>query len=95
MADPTTPSNAADSGTQPDDLPSTLGELRASGWTSVPVKHEIRRNAAARIRDGVPLFPHVLGHEDIAQIEVMTGLEMYKNQFLLKRDFDCENGEPE
>ena len=40
----------------PADLPATLGELRASGWTSVPVKHEIRRNAAERIRDGIPLF---------------------------------------
>lgn len=48
----------------PTDLPTTLVELRASGWTSIPVKHEIRRNAAARIRDGVALFPHVLGYED-------------------------------
>ncbi len=48
----------------PSDLPSTLAELRASGWRSVPVKHEIRANAAARIRAGIPLFPHVLGYED-------------------------------
>jgi magnesium chelatase subunit I len=44
--------------------PTTLGELRASGWTSVPVKTEIRRNAAARIRAGERLFPEVLGYED-------------------------------
>jgi hypothetical protein len=25
---------------------------------------------------------------DLAEMEVMTGLEMSKNQFLLKRDFD-------
>jgi hypothetical protein len=25
----------------------------------------------------------------------MTGLEMYKNQFLLKRDFDVDNGQSE
>jgi magnesium chelatase subunit I len=43
---------------------STLGELRASGWESVPVKSEIRRNAADRIRSGVPLFPEVLGYSD-------------------------------
>ncbi len=48
----------------PPDLPATLGELRASGWTSVPVKHEIRANAAARIRAGRPLFPDVLGYAD-------------------------------
>ncbi len=32
----------------PDTLPRTLGELKASGWQSVPVKEEIRRNAIAR-----------------------------------------------
>lgn len=55
----------------PSDLPSTLAELRASGWRSVPVKHEIRANAAARIRAGIPLFPHVLGYEDtvVPQLE--------------------------
>ena len=44
--------------------PATLGELRAAGWESVPVKAEIRRNAAARIRAGERLFPEVLGYED-------------------------------
>jgi Lrp/AsnC family transcriptional regulator for asnA, asnC and gidA len=29
---------------------------------------------------------HCYDQRDIAQIEVMTGLAMYKNQFLLKRD---------
>src|SRR5690349_17800454 len=48
----------------PESLPSTLGELRASGWESVSVKREIRTNAAARIRAGVPLFPEVLGYAD-------------------------------
>jgi magnesium chelatase subunit I len=47
-----------------DARPSTLGELRASGWASVPVKEEIRRNAIARIRVGEPLFPGVMGYED-------------------------------
>jgi magnesium chelatase subunit I len=42
----------------------TLGQLRASGWVSLPVKEEIRRNAVARIRAGEPLFPRVLGYED-------------------------------
>jgi len=49
---------------QPSDLPRTLGELRSSGWASSTVKDEIRRNAAARIRAGEPLFPAVLGYED-------------------------------
>ena len=49
---------------QPSELPRTIGELRASGWESSTVKDEIRRNAAARIRAGEPLFPAVLGYED-------------------------------
>ncbi|HEY5155653.1 MAG TPA: magnesium chelatase, partial [Acidimicrobiales bacterium] len=42
----------------------TLGQLRASGWASLPVKEEVRRNAVARIRAGEVLFPRVLGYED-------------------------------
>jgi magnesium chelatase subunit I len=46
------------------DLPSTLGELRASGWESLPIHEEIRRNTAARIAAGLPLVERVLGFED-------------------------------
>jgi magnesium chelatase subunit I len=55
----------------PHDLPRTLGELRASGWESVPVADELRRNAARRIADGRPLLDGVLGFEDtvIPQLE--------------------------
>jgi magnesium chelatase subunit I len=48
----------------PTDLSATLGALRASGWTSVPVAAEIRRNVVARLRAGESLFPEVLGYED-------------------------------
>ncbi|HEY2814323.1 MAG TPA: sigma 54-interacting transcriptional regulator [Acidimicrobiales bacterium] len=44
--------------------PATLGQLRESGWQSVPVKEEIRRNAITKIQEGAPLFPGVLGYED-------------------------------
>jgi magnesium chelatase subunit I len=44
--------------------PATLGQLRDSGWTSVPVKEELRRNAIARIQAGGALFPAVLGFEE-------------------------------
>lgn len=38
--------------------------------------------------DGLTRFleTHVFGADDIASVEVMSGLEMFKNQFLLKRD---------
>src|SRR3954468_16247179 len=42
----------------------TLGQLRESGWESVPVKEEIRRNAIKKVQDSEPLFPGVLGFDD-------------------------------
>ncbi len=42
----------------------TLGELRSSGWESVTVKEELRRNAIQRVRDGEPLVPAVMGYEN-------------------------------
>ena len=58
----------------------TLGELRASGWTSVPVRQELRRNATERIRSGLPLFDDVLGYHDtvIPQVEnaLLAGHDM-------------------
>jgi magnesium chelatase subunit I len=44
--------------------PATLGELRDSGWESVPVKEELRRGAVAKISAGEPLFPGVLGYDE-------------------------------
>jgi magnesium chelatase subunit I len=42
--------------------PTTLGELRASGWRSIPVKDEIRRNAVRRIAAGEQLIPSIIGY---------------------------------
>jgi magnesium chelatase subunit I len=42
----------------------TLGRLRDSGWKSIPVAEEIRRNAASRIAAGQPLVTGVLGFEN-------------------------------
>jgi magnesium chelatase subunit I len=44
--------------------PATLGQLKESGWQSVPVKEEVRRNAAQRIASGQPLVSGVIGYED-------------------------------
>lgn len=41
----------------------TLGALKESGWESVSVKEEIRRNLIDRIRSGEPLFPGILGYD--------------------------------
>ncbi len=52
----------------------TLGELRASGWQSVPVKEEIRANAVARIAAGQPLFEGVLGYEHTVMPQLENAL---------------------
>ncbi|HEV2759029.1 MAG TPA: magnesium chelatase, partial [Acidimicrobiales bacterium] len=44
--------------------PATLGQLRESGWQSVPVKEEVRRNVAARIASGKPIVSGVVGYDD-------------------------------
>jgi magnesium chelatase subunit I len=43
--------------------PGTLGELRARGWVSQPIKEEVRANAAARIAAGEQVVSGVLGYE--------------------------------
>src|SRR3954471_6652549 len=44
--------------------PATLGQLRESGWESIPVKDELRKNAIAKVAAGEALFPGVMGYED-------------------------------
>ncbi|MBO6537665.1 MAG: sigma 54-interacting transcriptional regulator [Balneolaceae bacterium] len=41
----------------------TLGELKASGWKSITVKDEIRKNLIAAIKSGTPIFEGILGYE--------------------------------
>ena len=49
----------------------TIGQLRESGWESVPVKEEVRRNAVTRILAGEPVVEGVLGYEEtvLPQVE--------------------------
>ena len=49
----------------------TLGELRASGYTVLPVREEMRRNLIARLRSDEPVFDGVVGYEEtvLPQIE--------------------------
>jgi magnesium chelatase subunit I len=58
----------------PSNLPATLGALRASGWISVPVKEEIRRNAVARIAAGEALFDGVMGYEHTVMPQLENAL---------------------
>ena len=44
--------------------PTTLAELRASGWRSRTVKEELRANLLRAIAAGDQILPTVLGYED-------------------------------
>ncbi|MBL8776490.1 MAG: magnesium chelatase [Acidimicrobiales bacterium] len=54
--------------------PATIGQLRESGWESVPIKEEVRRNAVAKIASGEPLFAEVLGYEDTVMPQLENAL---------------------
>ncbi len=56
------------------DLAENLGQLKASGWTSVPVKEEMRRNAIAKIQSGEPLFDGVMGYENTVAPQLENAL---------------------
>jgi magnesium chelatase subunit I len=58
----------------PDHLPTTLGALRASGWTSQPIREEMRRNLEARIAAGEPLSLGVQGYDDTVVPQVETAI---------------------
>src|ERR687898_2605368 len=57
----------------------TLGELRAAGYRSRSVKEEMRSNLLARLRDGRPFLPGILGYED-------TVLPQLENAILAGQD---------
>ena len=49
----------------------TIGELRKSGYRVLPVREEIRKNLMARMSEGKPIFPGVVGYDDtvVPQVE--------------------------
>src|SRR5450631_619931 len=59
--------------------PGTLGELRSSGWTSRPVKQEVRENAVRRISAGERVVDGVVGFDD-------TVLPQLENALLAAHD---------
>jgi len=62
------------------DRPSTLGELRASGYQVLSVRDEMRKNLIEGLRTGRDLFPGIEGYNDtvIPQIEnaILSGQDM-------------------
>jgi len=59
---------------EPDALPRTLGELRASGHEQRTVKAELRHNLLQRLREGGPRFEGIVGFDDTVLPEVERAL---------------------
>src|SRR3954453_15925406 len=54
--------------------PATLGDLRASGWESRPVKDEIRANAVRALAEQRPLVEGVIGYDDTVLPQLANAL---------------------
>ncbi len=52
----------------------TLGQLRASGWRSRPVKRELAENTTEALRSGEDLFPGILGYEHTVVPEIVNAI---------------------
>ena len=62
---------------------STLGELKESGWESISVREEIRKNLIHKIREGKELFPGILGYEKTVLPQIQHALLSRHDMILL------------
>jgi magnesium chelatase subunit I len=62
--------------------PTTVGELRASGYRTRPVKDEMRANLLRRLRAGGTLFPGIVGYEDTV-VPALTNAVLARHNFIL------------
>src|SRR6478609_2630909 len=58
----------------PSDRPTTLQQLRQSGWQSRSVKDEIRSNFLRQLQSGEDLFPGIVGYENTVIPEINIAL---------------------
>ena len=64
--------------------PTTLGELKRSGWKGrVSVKEEMRRNLLRKLAGGEALFPGILGYEDSVIPQMVNAILSRHNMILL------------
>src|SRR5436190_23602122 len=54
--------------------PSTLGELKKSGYRPRSVREEMRQNLIRKLRDGEPLFPGIIGYDDTVIPQIVNGI---------------------
>ncbi len=63
-------------------LAKTLGDLKCSGWTSRPVKDEMRENLVGMLREGVDLFPGIVGYEKTV-VPALVNAILSRHDFIL------------
>src|SRR5919108_3882819 len=61
------------------DRPKTLGELKASGYSVISVKDEMRKNLIRKLQAHEPLFPGIIGYDE-------TVIPQVQNAILSKHD---------
>jgi len=54
--------------------PRTVGELRASGYRTLPVREEMRKNLIEKIRRGDDIFPGIYGYEETVIPQVINAI---------------------
>src|SRR3989304_5535182 len=56
------------------DKPGTLGELKASGYRTVPLREEMRRNLLDMIRKKKNIFPGIIGFDDTVIPQILNAI---------------------
>lgn len=56
------------------DKPTTLGELRTSGYRPRSIKDELRENLITRLKSDQPLWPDLVGYEETVVPQLVNGI---------------------
>src|SRR5712671_1704168 len=64
-------------------LPSTLAELKASGYQRISVKDELRANLIKKLRSGEKLFPGIVGYDETVIPQLVNAILSRHNLILL------------
>lgn len=69
---------------RPENLPTTLGELKQSGYRSESVKEEMRRNVRRMLKEKPDeLFPGIVGYEETVEPQVVNAVLAQHDMLLL------------
>ena len=65
------------------ELPQTFGELKASGYQSIPVKDELRGNLIKKLKRSEKLFPGIVGYDETVIPQLVNAILAKHNIILL------------